>query len=184
MCPDNVLKALEKKQDAMQKLLMEDQDRQRKMADDLQAAVQMQHELKVQPEAKIQAPKEKKKLFPDSALFKEWGENLSQEEQREAEALFKKYGYNVFLSDRLPLDRPLADTREPRYNSSSIYTPAACVCSRYFGTKDAAFVLCFEQVLGEDLPKGPAHPERGVDLPERGLVHHQTSPAKHHQPHP
>lgn len=116
MCPDNVLKAFEKRQDAMQKLLVEDQDRRRKLADDLRAAVQMQHGLKGQPEAKLQAPKGKKKLFPDSALFKEWGENLSEEEQTEAEALFQKYGYNVFLSDRLPLDRPLADTREPRYN--------------------------------------------------------------------
>ncbi|CAF98875.1 unnamed protein product, partial [Tetraodon nigroviridis] len=57
--------------------------------------------------------------FPDSALFKEWGENLSEADQREAEALFKKYGYNVFLSDRLPLDRPLADTREPRCSKKS-----------------------------------------------------------------
>lgn len=114
MCPDNALKAFEKKQDAMQKLLLEDQGRQRKMAEDLQAAVKIQHELKGQEIAKIQAPKEKKKLFPNSALFKEWGENLSEEDQKEAEALFKKYGYNVFLSDRLPLDRPLPDTREPR----------------------------------------------------------------------
>lgn len=127
MCPDNVLKAFEKKQDAMQKLLMEDQDRRRKMADNLQAAVQMQHELKGQPEAKIQAPKEKKKLFPNSALFKEWGENLSEEEQREAEVLFQKYGYNVFLSDRLPLDRPLADTREPRYNYLQFFSHACSV---------------------------------------------------------
>lgn len=46
------------------------------------------------------------------------------------------------------------------------------------------FVLCFEQVRAEELPKGPANTERCVDLPERGLVRHQTSPAKHHQPHP
>lgn len=80
--------------------------------------------VKKQPEqkAKIQdqkeAPEEKKsnKLFPKSALFKEWGENLSEEDQREAQALFQGYGYNVFLSDRLPLDRALPDTREPRYS--------------------------------------------------------------------
>lgn len=183
MCPDKVLVAFEKKHDAMQKLLMEDQDRQRKMADDLRALVQMQPEPKGQREAKIQAPSKKKKLFPDSALFKEWGENLSEDEQREAEALFNKYGYNVFLSDRLPLDRPLADTREPRSDYLQFYLhawsdgPLSC----HFGTK---FVLCFAQVFGEELPKGPANPERGADLPERGLVRHQTSPAKHHQPHP
>lgn len=105
---------------------MEDQDRQRKVADDLRVAVQMQ--LKGQAEAKLQAPKDKKKLFPNSALFKEWGENLSEEEQREAEALFKKYGYNVFLSDRLPLDRPLADTREPRYNHPQFCLHQRSVC--------------------------------------------------------
>uniref|UniRef100_A0A3B4AXN7 Glycosyltransferase 2-like domain-containing protein n=1 Tax=Periophthalmus magnuspinnatus TaxID=409849 RepID=A0A3B4AXN7_9GOBI len=59
-------------------------------------------------------PGEKKptKLFPQSPLFKEWGVNLSEEEQKEAQALFELYGYNVFLSDRLPLDRGLPDTRE------------------------------------------------------------------------
>uniref|UniRef100_A0A8C3GAH3 Polypeptide N-acetylgalactosaminyltransferase 8 n=1 Tax=Cyclopterus lumpus TaxID=8103 RepID=A0A8C3GAH3_CYCLU len=71
-----------------------------------------------QPEAKIQdqqkAPKESKQLFPDSYLFKKWGENLSEDDQREAQDLYKKYGYNVFLSDRLPLDRALPDTRDKR----------------------------------------------------------------------
>uniref|UniRef100_A0A3Q4HPC9 Polypeptide N-acetylgalactosaminyltransferase n=1 Tax=Neolamprologus brichardi TaxID=32507 RepID=A0A3Q4HPC9_NEOBR len=36
------------------------------------------------------------------------------DDQREAQSLYEKYGYNVFLSDRLPLDRPLPDTRDPR----------------------------------------------------------------------
>uniref|UniRef100_A0A668TGP3 Polypeptide N-acetylgalactosaminyltransferase n=1 Tax=Oreochromis aureus TaxID=47969 RepID=A0A668TGP3_OREAU len=43
-----------------------------------------------------------------------WGANLSEDDQREAQSLYEKYGYNVFLSDRLPLDRPLPDTRDPR----------------------------------------------------------------------
>ncbi|XP_056454586.1 probable polypeptide N-acetylgalactosaminyltransferase 8 isoform X3 [Gadus chalcogrammus] len=56
-----------------------------------------------------------KKLFPKSALFQNWGgENLSEDEQKEAQALFEKYGYNVFLSDRIPLNRPLPETRDPR----------------------------------------------------------------------
>uniref|UniRef100_A0A3Q3VL27 Polypeptide N-acetylgalactosaminyltransferase n=1 Tax=Mola mola TaxID=94237 RepID=A0A3Q3VL27_MOLML len=68
-----------------------------------------------------EAPKEKKttKLFPNSPLFKEWGGGLSEEEQREAQTLFQSYGYNVFLSDRLPLDRALPDTREPRCSEKS-----------------------------------------------------------------
>uniref|UniRef100_A0A8C9RCI6 Polypeptide N-acetylgalactosaminyltransferase n=1 Tax=Scleropages formosus TaxID=113540 RepID=A0A8C9RCI6_SCLFO len=55
-----------------------------------------------------------KKLFPDSYLFKKWGNHLSSEDQREAEELFQRYGYNAFLSDRLPLNRKIPDTRDPR----------------------------------------------------------------------
>lgn len=55
-----------------------------------------------------------KKLYPDSNLFRRWGDGLSEAEQREAEGLFQKYGYNTFLSDRLPLNRELPDTRDSR----------------------------------------------------------------------
>lgn len=54
------------------------------------------------------------KLYPDSFLFAKWGDGLSEEEQKEAEALFQIYGYNAFLSNRLPLDRKLPDTRDNR----------------------------------------------------------------------
>ncbi|KAI4586238.1 hypothetical protein MJG53_004025 [Ovis ammon polii x Ovis aries] len=53
-----------------------------------------------------------KVLFPDSELFKKWGRDLSEAQQKEAEDLFQKFGYNVYLSDRLPLDRTLPDTRD------------------------------------------------------------------------
>ncbi|TRZ01286.1 hypothetical protein DNTS_001495, partial [Danionella cerebrum] len=58
--------------------------------------------------------KHTKMLFPNSNLFKKWDANLSEEDQRKAEHLFEKYGYNAFLSDQLPLDRELQDTRDPR----------------------------------------------------------------------
>ncbi|KAI4803405.1 hypothetical protein KUCAC02_006954 [Chaenocephalus aceratus] len=38
----------------------------------------------------------------------------SVEEQKEAERLFQSYGYNAFLSDRLPLNREIPDTRPAR----------------------------------------------------------------------
>ncbi|XP_007435738.1 probable polypeptide N-acetylgalactosaminyltransferase 8 [Python bivittatus] len=52
--------------------------------------------------------------FPDSPLFRRWGKDLTEDQQIAAQELFTKYGYNVYLSDRLPLDRPLKDTRPPR----------------------------------------------------------------------
>ncbi|XP_037538976.1 probable polypeptide N-acetylgalactosaminyltransferase 8 [Nematolebias whitei] len=54
------------------------------------------------------------KLYPDSYLFTSWGDDLSQEEQKEAEALFHIYGYNAFLSNRIPLNRKLPDSRDSR----------------------------------------------------------------------
>ncbi|XP_017274400.1 probable polypeptide N-acetylgalactosaminyltransferase 8 [Kryptolebias marmoratus] len=110
-----VLKAFEQKQDAMQKLLQEDRDNQRKIAEVLQKTIHAVPEQKEQPEKPIELEKKEiGKLFPKSPIFKEWGDNLSEDEQREAQALFEKYGYNVFLSDRLPLDRALPETRDPR----------------------------------------------------------------------
>ncbi|OWK03606.1 hypothetical protein Celaphus_00013892, partial [Cervus elaphus hippelaphus] len=53
-----------------------------------------------------------KVLFPDSELFRKWGRDLSEAQQKEAEDLFQKFGYNVYLSDQLPLDRTLPDTRD------------------------------------------------------------------------
>lgn len=101
----------------MQKMLEEDRDRWRKAAEVKQPPVKEQPEAKIEDQKEALVEKKSKKLFPDSALFKEWGENLSEDDQREAQGLFEKYGYNVFLSDRLPLDRALPDTRDPRYDT-------------------------------------------------------------------
>ncbi|XP_043980631.1 probable polypeptide N-acetylgalactosaminyltransferase 8 [Gambusia affinis] len=107
------LRGFERRQDVMQKILEENRDTQRKVADVLQQAMQIGPGQKEQQHKDAPAPQKKSnKVFPGSPLFKDWGENLSENEQKEAQALFKKYGYNVFLSDRLPLDRPLPDTRE------------------------------------------------------------------------
>ncbi|TSS60396.1 putative polypeptide N-acetylgalactosaminyltransferase 8 [Bagarius yarrelli] len=70
----------------------------------------------------VKNPREKKEskedsyslLFPESPLFKYWPQNLTHDEQREAQAGYEKYGYNSYLSDRLPINRPLPDTRDPR----------------------------------------------------------------------
>lgn len=63
-------------------------------------------------ETKKHRPREK--LFPNSALFKQWGEDLSEAQQKRAEDLFQKFGYNVYLSNLLPLNRSIPDTRHSR----------------------------------------------------------------------
>ncbi|XP_019739595.1 probable polypeptide N-acetylgalactosaminyltransferase 8 [Hippocampus comes] len=78
------------------------------------APVLLEAEDKAEKEDKKENKMVVRKLFPNSALFKKWGEGLSEEEQKEAEDLFAKYGYNTFLSDRLPLNREIPDTRHPR----------------------------------------------------------------------
>lgn len=72
---------------------------------------------KIAEEKSLKVKHEKKpakKLFPNSNLFKQWTVELSEDDQRKAEDLFQKYGYNAFLSDQLPLDRELPDTRDHR----------------------------------------------------------------------
>ncbi|XP_039606111.1 polypeptide N-acetylgalactosaminyltransferase 18 [Polypterus senegalus] len=49
--------------------------------------------------------------FSDSSLFKHWGQDLSPENRRIALKKFQYYGYNAFLSDRLPLGRTIPDFR-------------------------------------------------------------------------
>uniref|UniRef100_A0A8C1ZDH0 Polypeptide N-acetylgalactosaminyltransferase n=1 Tax=Cyprinus carpio TaxID=7962 RepID=A0A8C1ZDH0_CYPCA len=63
-------------------------------------------------EHKITNKTEVKKLYPKSPLFKSWGTELTEEEQMEAERQFQQFGYNVFLSNRLPLNRTIPDTRD------------------------------------------------------------------------
>uniref|UniRef100_A0A8C5QC34 Polypeptide N-acetylgalactosaminyltransferase n=1 Tax=Leptobrachium leishanense TaxID=445787 RepID=A0A8C5QC34_9ANUR len=49
--------------------------------------------------------------FMDSSLFAHWGQDLSPENRRAAFKQFQYYGYNAYLSDRLPLDRATPDLR-------------------------------------------------------------------------
>ncbi|KAM9704903.1 putative polypeptide N-acetylgalactosaminyltransferase 8 [Menidia menidia] len=75
------------------------------------------YEKKQEAAGKVEIRKERKgvrKLYPNSYLFRNWGDDLSEEEQKEAESSFQKYGYNAFLSDRLPLNREIPDTRPTR----------------------------------------------------------------------
>ncbi|XP_062991105.1 probable polypeptide N-acetylgalactosaminyltransferase 8 [Elgaria multicarinata webbii] len=79
----------------------------RKLVDDIKLLENSKNEVH-------EAKKPKKKQFPDSPLFSRWGEDLTNDQQIAAQELFIKYGYNVYLSDHLPLERSLKDTRPPR----------------------------------------------------------------------
>ncbi|XP_075909067.1 polypeptide N-acetylgalactosaminyltransferase 18-like [Petromyzon marinus] len=57
---------------------------------------------------------------PDKVLFSNWGKELTLREKRIACSEFLKYGYNIYLSDRLPLDRDIPDYR-PHGCSSKEY---------------------------------------------------------------
>uniref|UniRef100_F6Q6F9 Polypeptide N-acetylgalactosaminyltransferase n=1 Tax=Monodelphis domestica TaxID=13616 RepID=F6Q6F9_MONDO len=52
-----------------------------------------------------------KKVFVQSNFFQNWGEDLTKDQKIQALILFSMYGYNVYLSDQLPLNRSIPDTR-------------------------------------------------------------------------
>ncbi|XP_077165989.1 putative polypeptide N-acetylgalactosaminyltransferase 8 [Paroedura picta] len=90
---------------------------ERKLVDDVQLPEKSTDGVQSAKEAKKEEEKHKvspKMRFPDSSLFKRWGDNLSEDEQVKAQALFEQYGYNVYLSNLLPLDRSLKATRPSR----------------------------------------------------------------------
>ncbi|XP_053271107.1 probable polypeptide N-acetylgalactosaminyltransferase 8 [Pleuronectes platessa] len=109
-----------------------------------------QKEAEVKKERKVV-----RKLFPNSYLFSKWGQELSEEEQREAEMLFKRYGYNAFLSDRLPLNREIADTRPPRCAEKKYPADLPTVSVILIYLDEALSIL--KRAIRSIIDKTPAH---------------------------
>uniref|UniRef100_A0A8C2G2X6 Polypeptide N-acetylgalactosaminyltransferase n=1 Tax=Cyprinus carpio TaxID=7962 RepID=A0A8C2G2X6_CYPCA len=106
-------------------------------------------------EHKITNKTEVKKLYPKSPLFKSWGTELTEEEQMEAERQFQQFGYNVFLSNRLPLNRTIPDTRDIRCATKSYPKdlPTISVILIYFN--EALSVI--KRAIHSITDKTPAH---------------------------
>ncbi|XP_072519678.1 probable polypeptide N-acetylgalactosaminyltransferase 8 [Salminus brasiliensis] len=128
------------------------EQRVNKIVDVLEASQRKQPSAEVQPELK---KKVVKKLFPNSALFSKWGENLSEEEQKEAEQSFVHYGYNVFLSDRLPLNRSLPDTR-PSKCATKVYPKNLPTISVVLIYLDEALSI-LKRAIRSIIDRTPAH---------------------------
>ncbi|XP_050955903.1 probable polypeptide N-acetylgalactosaminyltransferase 8 isoform X2 [Labeo rohita] len=106
-------------------------------------------------EQKIAKKTKVKKLYPESPLFSSWGAELTKEEQMEAERQFQQFGYNVFLSNRLPLNRTIPDTRDIRC-TVKIYPkdlPTISVVLIYFN--EALSVI--KRAICSIIDKTPAH---------------------------
>ncbi|KAM5332416.1 LOW QUALITY PROTEIN: putative polypeptide N-acetylgalactosaminyltransferase 8 [Glossophaga mutica] len=90
---------------------------QENMDNTLERVKDEQHPVGKAVEAKATETKKNKpreKLFPGPLLFKQWGEDLSEAQQKKAQDLFQQFGYNVYLSDQLPLNRSIPGAHHSR----------------------------------------------------------------------
>uniref|UniRef100_A0A673MT15 Polypeptide N-acetylgalactosaminyltransferase n=1 Tax=Sinocyclocheilus rhinocerous TaxID=307959 RepID=A0A673MT15_9TELE len=110
---------------------------------------------RIEDQAVVEQKITKKKLYPQSPLFRSWGAELTEEEQMEAERHFQEFGYNVFLSNRLPLNRTIPDTRNIRC-TVKIYPkdlPTISVILIYFN--EALSVI--KRAIRSIIDKTPSH---------------------------
>ncbi|KAF5894621.1 polypeptide N-acetylgalactosaminyltransferase 18-like, partial [Clarias magur] len=63
------------------------------------------------PETPLKDSNQEDRSFSDSSLFSHWGQDLNSESRRVALKMFQYYGYNGYLSERLPMDRVIPDYR-------------------------------------------------------------------------
>ncbi|XP_068957553.1 probable polypeptide N-acetylgalactosaminyltransferase 8 [Petaurus breviceps papuanus] len=96
-----------------------------------------------------------RKIFTDSALFRQWGDNLTSAQQIQAFILFSLYGYNVYLSDHLPLHRRIPDTR-PLRCLEKMYPPQLPTLSVVITFMDEALSI-LQRAIASIIHRTPSH---------------------------
>ncbi|XP_069759797.1 polypeptide N-acetylgalactosaminyltransferase 18-like isoform X2 [Narcine bancroftii] len=93
--------------------------------------------------------------FSDSPLFAQWGRHLSPEARRVAWKKFQYYGYNGYLSDQLPLDRPIPDLRPDGCRNLSYPSDLPQISVVFIFVNEASSVIL--RSMHSVISKTPAH---------------------------
>ncbi|XP_078006218.1 putative polypeptide N-acetylgalactosaminyltransferase 8 [Phascolarctos cinereus] len=96
-----------------------------------------------------------RKIFPHSALFRQWGDDLTKAQQIQAFMLFSLYGYNVYLSDHLPFNRAIPDTRSHRCLEKN-YPPRLPTLSVVITFMDEALSI-LQRTITSIIHRTPSH---------------------------
>ncbi|XP_062868495.1 polypeptide N-acetylgalactosaminyltransferase 18 [Trichomycterus rosablanca] len=93
--------------------------------------------------------------FTDASLFRHWGQDLNSESRRVALKMFQYYGYNGYLSDRLPMDRPIPDYRPEGCKNISYPTNLPQVSIVFIFVNEALSVIL--RSIHSAMNKTPGH---------------------------
>lgn len=91
----------------------------------------------------------------DSPLFAHWGHDLPPDTRRIAWKKFQYYGYNSYLSDQLPLDRPIPDFRPDGCRNLSYPTNLPQISVVFIFMNEASSVIL--RSMHSVMSKTPAH---------------------------
>ncbi|XP_051884813.1 polypeptide N-acetylgalactosaminyltransferase 18-like [Pristis pectinata] len=91
----------------------------------------------------------------DSPLFAHWGRHLPVETRRIAWKKFQYYGYNSYLSDQLPLDRPIPDLRPDGCRNLSYPANLPQISVVFIFVNEASSVIL--RSMHSVMSKTPAH---------------------------
>ncbi|KAG7327207.1 hypothetical protein KOW79_008813 [Hemibagrus wyckioides] len=93
--------------------------------------------------------------FADSSLFSHWGQDLNSESRRVALKMFQYYGYNGYLSERLPMDRAIPDYRPEGCKNMSYPTNLPQVSIVFIFVNEALSVIL--RSIHSAINKTPGH---------------------------